>query len=61
VANYQTGDGLEKAFLMANVIRQRDPEQDIEINVDNKDVIIKAPNEYRFLSDKGLEKQLRIP
>ncbi|MHC4192787.1 MAG: hypothetical protein ACYSP9_01265 [Planctomycetota bacterium] len=61
VANYQTGDGLEKAFLMADVVRQRNPEQDIEITVDNNDVIVKAPNEYRFVSDKGLKKQLRIP
>jgi hypothetical protein len=60
VANYQTSDGLEKAFLIANVIRQRNPEQDIEITVDNNDVIVKAPNEYRFVSDKGLKKQLRM-
>ena len=60
VANYQTGDGLEKAFLLANVIRQRKPEQDIRITVDNNDVILKAPGEYRFVSDRGLKQQVRI-
>jgi hypothetical protein len=60
VANYKTGDGLEKAFLLANVIRQRDPEQDVEIVVDKDDVILKRPGEYRFVSAKGLKKQVYI-
>jgi len=61
VANYKTGDGLEKAFWLANVIRQRDPEQDIKITVDNNDVVLKEKSEYRFVSDKGFEKQISIP
>ena len=61
VANYKTGDGLEKAFLLANVIRQRNPEQDIKITVDNNDVILKGQGEYRFVSGKGLEKPVSIP
>jgi len=60
VANYKTGDGLEKAFLMANVIRQRNSEQNIEIVVDKDDVILKGPGEYCFVSAKDLEKQIRI-
>jgi hypothetical protein len=40
VANYKTGDGLEKAFLLANIIRQRNPQEDIDIIVDNKDVVL---------------------
>ncbi len=60
VANYKTGDGLEKAFLLANVIRQRTPEQDIEILVDKNNVIFKGPVEYRFVSAKGLTKQVCI-
>ena len=60
VANYKTGDGLEKAFLLANIIRQRDPHQDVEIIVDNKDVVLKGQNEYRFTSEKDLEKHVRI-
>jgi len=61
LANYKTGDGLEKALLLANVIRKRDPEQDIKITVDNNDVVLKAQGQYRFISDKGFEKQIRIP
>ncbi|HUS71672.1 MAG TPA: hypothetical protein VMY06_01290 [Sedimentisphaerales bacterium] len=60
VANYKTGGGLEKAFLLANVIRQRNPEQDIEIVVDKKDAVVKGPDQYRFVSAKGLDKQIRI-
>jgi len=60
VANYKTGDGLEKAFLLADVIRQRKPEQNIELVVDKNDVILKGPDEYRFVSAKDLEKQIRI-
>ena len=41
VANFKTGDGLEKAFLLANIFGQRNPEQDIEIIADKKQVILK--------------------
>jgi hypothetical protein len=60
VANYKTGDGMEKAFLLADVMHQRDPEQDIEITVDNSDVILKGKAEYRFESSKGFSKRVRI-
>jgi hypothetical protein len=60
VANYGTGDGLEKAFLLANVIRQRNPQQDIRITVDNDDVVLEGRNEYRFASDKCLKKTVHI-
>lgn len=60
VANYKTGDGLEKAFLLANVIRKKEPEKDIEIVIANGQVTLKAENEYKFFSDKKLEKQIKI-
>jgi hypothetical protein len=60
VANYRTGDGLEKALLLANVIRQKSPQSDIEINVNNSEVILKGAGEYRFDSSKGLKKQVHI-
>jgi len=60
VANYKTGDGLEKAFLLANIIHERNPEQDIEIIAVKNDVILRGQNEYRFVSVKGLEKRLYI-
>jgi len=60
VANYNTGDGLEKAFLLANVICERDPSQEMEIIADKKDVILKGKDEYRFMSNKGLKKRICI-
>jgi hypothetical protein len=60
VANYRTGDGLEKAILLANIIRQKLPQQDIEIIVDKSNVVLKATDEYRFASSKELTKKIRI-
>jgi hypothetical protein len=60
VANYETGDGLEKAFSLANIIRDRDPGQEIEIAADKTDVLLRADRDYRFTSAKGLEKTVRI-
>ena len=60
VANYMTGDGLEKAFLLANVIRERGPAQDMEIITEKNDVLLKGQKEYRFISTKGLIKRIRI-
>jgi len=60
IANYRTGDGLEKAFLLANVIRQRYPQQDIEIITDKDNVVLNGPEQYRFVSVKGLKKRVFI-
>jgi hypothetical protein len=60
VANYRTGDGLEKAILLANVIRAKEPEQDMQIVVSQADAEIKSSEKYRFTSTKGLQKQVQI-
>ncbi len=60
VANYKTGDGLEKAFLLADVFGRRNPEQDIEISINNQEVVLKGSGKYRFVSGKGLRKNVRI-
>ena len=60
VANYKTGDGLEKAFLLANVMHERNREQDIEIITDKNDVTLKGQDEYQFMSAKGLQKRALI-
>jgi len=60
VTNYRTGDGLEKAFLLANIIRQRQPQENIEISVSDNQAILKGAGVYRFDSSKGLKKQIRI-
>ena len=60
VANYNTGDGLEKAFLLANVIRKNEPDRDIEIIASGNKVTLKAKKEYRFQSSKNLERKVSI-
>ena len=60
VVNYGSGDGLEKAFVLANVMRNRKPEQEIEITVDGSEVVIDGDGQYRFESGKGLNKKIRI-
>jgi len=61
VVNYHTGDGLEKAFVLANVIRERDRTQDIEIIAEKSEIVVKAGCDYRFTSAKELEKAIHIP
>jgi len=61
VVNYKTGDGLEKAFLLADVIRERSPEQDVKIIVDNNKVVLRGQDEYTFVSGKKFKKQIDVP
>jgi hypothetical protein len=60
VANYQTGDGLEKAFLMANVLLSRQPNQPVEIIAAGNEVVVKGPGQYKFESKKQLNKTVKI-
>jgi len=60
VVNYGRGDGFEKALALANVIRQRSPDEDIEIIAEGDSVVLKGQNEHRFLSGKGFEKHITI-
>ena len=60
VANFQTGDGLEKAFLLANVIRERELAEDIELVAEKDRVLLKAQDEYAFASGKGLARRIHI-
>ncbi len=60
VANYKTGDGLEKSFTLAKIISQRNSEKDVEIISDKKQTVVKGQKEYRFESDKNIEKRISI-
>jgi hypothetical protein len=60
IANYHRGDGLEKALLLVNIIRQKFPKENIEIVIAGNKVVLKGAGEYRFDSSKGLKKQIRI-
>jgi hypothetical protein len=60
VANYFTGDGLEKAFLLANVLHHRDPGQELHLEVDESTVLLRGEQDYRFVSAKRLEARVDI-
>ena len=60
VANYKTGDGLEKAFLLANIILARNPKQNIEIIIDRNEVILEGQEQYNFVSAKPLKQKVYI-
>jgi len=59
VWNYRTGDGIEKAFLLANVWQKRHPEEKIEISVQPDRAELRLGNRtVGFTSSKGLDTQL---
>jgi hypothetical protein len=59
-ANYQIGDGLEKALFLANIIHARQPSENIEITIDSENVVLKCSKKYSFLSTKDLKKHISI-
>ncbi len=60
VANYLTGDGLEKAILLANVLRRRKPDQELHLEVDNSSILLRGEQDYEFVSAKSLQGQVDI-
>ncbi|MEI7851198.1 MAG: hypothetical protein WCH86_05135 [Kiritimatiellales bacterium] len=59
VWNYQTGDGIEKAILLANVWQKRHPEERIEISVQPDRAELRLGNRtIGFTSSKGIDTQL---
>jgi hypothetical protein len=60
LANYGTGDGLEKAYLLANVLRHRNPEQTLHLEVDYRTVLLQGARVYEFVSAKTLQGQVDI-
>ena len=60
VANYLTGDGLEKAILLANVLRHKSPDRELRLEVDNSRVVLRGEKDYEFSSAKTLQGQVDI-
>jgi hypothetical protein len=60
VANYGRGDGIEKAFTLANILAARSPDEEITIIIDGPIVLLRNRKEYKFESVKNLQKQLEI-
>jgi len=60
LANYLTGDGLEKAILLADILRHRMPDRELCLEVDNRSVVLRADRDYEFVSAKTLQGQVEI-
>jgi hypothetical protein len=58
VWNYRRGDGVEKALLLAVILRARHPEAALTIEIEPDSAVLRAGNDtYRFASSKGLRAQ----
>lgn len=61
VANYKTGDGIEKAITLANVLRNRQPQDECFLDIDGSAVSLRiAEQSYSFTSSKSLKQRIRI-
>ena len=61
VWNFCRGDGIEKAFLLADFIIKKYPRAELSITIDNRTVILNHDgNDYRFTSSKNFRKTIRI-
>jgi hypothetical protein len=61
VWNFKRGDGIEKAFLLADFLVHKDKSSTIAIEIDHKDVLlISGSHEFHFTSRKNLKKSIRI-
>jgi len=60
LANYNTGDGLEKVLLLANIIRAKRLGQPIEIIAQSEQVLLRGAKSYKFKSSKRFSKHIWI-
>ncbi len=61
VWNFQHGDGIEKAILLANYIYSTDKEWSINLNIDKNKVILEhREDRYVFMSTKGITKKINL-
>lgn len=59
VWNYRRGDGVEKAVLLANILRRKGPGEEFHIRVSPDQVFLKgAGHDVTFHSNKGLNESL---
>jgi hypothetical protein len=60
VANYGTGDGVEKAITLANLLHARNPGRPITIEIEGQSVRLIADTEYLFSSTKDFRTTLHV-
>jgi hypothetical protein len=61
VVNYTTGDGVEKAIALANILCARTPEKTVRINIAGPQVVLSDDGkEYSFVSSKNFRRKLKL-
>jgi len=61
VWNFRRGDGIEKAFLLADFLLHKNKPLTLSIDIENKKVLLSAGgNEFHFTSHKNLRKSIQI-
>lgn len=61
VWNFQRGDGIEKAILLAGFIHENFPKESVSIRIHNGNVHLETDfRNYTFVTHKALEKKIRI-
>jgi len=61
VWNFGRGDGIEKAFLLANYLYHELIQHDLKLAVEKENVFLESHNiKYRFISSKGIVKQIDL-
>ena len=59
VWNYGRGDGVEKALLFANILRNRRPDKEMALEISRDRALLRAGREmYDFPTQKGLNEQV---
>jgi hypothetical protein len=61
VWNFKRGDGIEKAFLLADFLLHRNRSSLIRIEIENKKVLLTTDNkDFHFISHKSFKKSIQI-
>lgn len=60
VANYARGDGIEKAFLLANIIKSRTKDAQLQLNIDSDSAALISDKTYSFKSEKTIRKNINL-
>ena len=63
VWNYGRGDGAEKAILLANILRSREPDAELTLEISAAEAVLRTGRQtHVFKTAKGLrERTVRIP
>ena len=61
VWNFKRGDGIEKAFLLADFLLHKDNFAHVKIEIDNKNILLSSEgHQFHFISHKHLKKSIEI-